>query len=190
VEFRVIYLKIGLIEKYNYIFIISRLVLLYAVMELAAITLLRKKDIISGKLKKALTAMSWFFTLFVIPSMFIEDLVSLYYGMLIYNIFEAFGFLSLMTTILISGIYFLSVYKRNALDTISLLDVSEKYGLTQREMEVLNELVATASVSYKDIALKLNISPETVKSHVSKIYKKLGVSAKQELKYKIRDITT
>nr|WP_281389090.1 helix-turn-helix transcriptional regulator [Spirochaeta isovalerica] len=71
---------------------------------------------------------------------------------------------------------------------MSLLDISRTYGLTEREMEVLKELVASSSASYKDIAAKLNISPETVKTHVSRIYRKLGVSAKQELKYKISDI--
>lgn len=49
----------------------------------------------------------------------------------------------------------------------------EDPGLSPREMEVLQELVA--GLSYKMIADKLNISFETVRSHVKHIYEKLHV---------------
>ncbi|MGB3868659.1 MAG: response regulator transcription factor [Flavobacteriales bacterium] len=46
-------------------------------------------------------------------------------------------------------------------------------GLSPREMEVLQELVA--GLSYKMIAEKLNISFETVRSHIKHVYEKLHV---------------
>ena len=46
--------------------------------------------------------------------------------------------------------------------------------LTPRELEVLNLLRGPSSI--KEIALKLNISSETVKRHTANIYGKLGVN--------------
>ena len=46
-------------------------------------------------------------------------------------------------------------------------------GLSPRETDVLRELVE--GLSYKMIAHKLGISFETVRSHIKRIYEKLGV---------------
>jgi len=46
-------------------------------------------------------------------------------------------------------------------------------GVTDREFEVL-ELLA-AGLSNKEIARRLDVSPNTVKTHVAKLYEKLGV---------------
>jgi len=54
----------------------------------------------------------------------------------------------------------------------------EKYDLTTREKEILNDLVK--GLSYKMIAGSLNISFETVKSHIRNIYEKLHVHNQSE----------
>lgn len=54
----------------------------------------------------------------------------------------------------------------------------EKYDLTEREKEILNNLVK--GFSYKMIAGSLNISFETVKSHIRNIYEKLHVHNQSE----------
>ncbi len=54
----------------------------------------------------------------------------------------------------------------------------EKYDLTVREKEILNYLVK--GFSYKMIAGSLNISFETVKSHIRNIYEKLHVHNQSE----------
>jgi DNA-binding NarL/FixJ family response regulator len=54
----------------------------------------------------------------------------------------------------------------------------EKYDLTSREKEILNSLVN--GLSYKMIASSLNISFETVKSHIRNIYEKLHVHNQSE----------
>jgi DNA-binding NarL/FixJ family response regulator len=54
----------------------------------------------------------------------------------------------------------------------------EKYDLTIREKEILNDLVK--GLSYKMIAGSLNISFETVKSHIRNIYEKLHVHNQSE----------
>jgi two-component system, NarL family, nitrate/nitrite response regulator NarL len=53
------------------------------------------------------------------------------------------------------------------------------YGLTKRELEVV-ELIATGA-SNKDIAAQLQLSEETVKHHLSKIFDKTGQSSRVEL---------
>jgi DNA-binding CsgD family transcriptional regulator len=53
-------------------------------------------------------------------------------------------------------------------------------GLTPRENEVRGFLCA--GYSYREIAATLYISPETVRTHCKRIYRKLGVSGRRELK--------
>lgn len=53
-----------------------------------------------------------------------------------------------------------------------------EYKLTPREKEVLGEIVN--GLSYKMIADRLNISYETVRSHIKKIYEKLHVASLTE----------
>ncbi|GJF08252.1 DNA-binding response regulator [Mycolicibacterium cyprinidarum] len=66
-----------------------------------------------------------------------------------------------------------------AVDTAARLQRDEfwpgaRQGLTQRESEILSLVVN--SLSNRAIATKLVISDETVKTHLSSIYRKLGVS--------------
>jgi DNA-binding NarL/FixJ family response regulator len=56
---------------------------------------------------------------------------------------------------------------------------SEEYNLTAREKEVLSAIVN--GLSYKMIGYELNISYETVRSHIKKIYEKLHVASLTEV---------
>lgn len=176
--------------RHSDFFIFVRLFLIYAIIEHVLITaLIRRKTWCKG----SLTWLSPLFIVFVfvvVPAMFAEDVLMLYQIIKAFNIVEATGFFMLMTTVMITGIIHLSSHKEGEDRPLTLLELSEQYSLTAREIDVLRELLAAANISYKEIASKLNISPETVKTHVSRIYRKLGVSAKQELKYKIGRIET
>ncbi len=55
---------------------------------------------------------------------------------------------------------------------------SNDYNLTEREYEVLSLLVD--GLEYKEIASKVNISPNTIRNHISNIYKKLHVTSKAQ----------
>lgn len=57
--------------------------------------------------------------------------------------------------------------------------VAKEYLLTPRELEVLKPLVQGDDA--QDIAGRLYISPNTVKSHIQNIYNKLGVHSRKEL---------
>jgi len=65
---------------------------------------------------------------------------------------------------------------RQVLNLIAKPKTENKFNLSKREMEVLQLLVE--GYSYKLLAVELNISIETVRSHVKKIYEKLHVNSK------------
>jgi DNA-binding CsgD family transcriptional regulator len=62
----------------------------------------------------------------------------------------------------------------------------ETLGISERELEVL-ELLASGK-SNKEISSSLNVSPNTVKTHVSKLYEKLEVSRRTEAILKAREL--
>lgn len=57
--------------------------------------------------------------------------------------------------------------------------LGERGGLTKRETEVLDLLARGRNASF--ISERLTLSPHTVKSHIYRIYRKLGVSTQQEV---------
>ncbi|MBP7460079.1 MAG: helix-turn-helix transcriptional regulator [Candidatus Delongbacteria bacterium] len=61
---------------------------------------------------------------------------------------------------------------------------SQAYELSKRESEIV--LLLLEGKSYIQIASELFISPETVKTHLKKIYRKSGVSNKMELSQRIK----
>jgi DNA-binding NarL/FixJ family response regulator len=52
----------------------------------------------------------------------------------------------------------------------------EEYNLSEREVQILKLLID--GYEYKEIGSSLNISPNTVRNHVTKIYRKLHVTSK------------
>jgi DNA-binding NarL/FixJ family response regulator len=57
-------------------------------------------------------------------------------------------------------------------------ETSADFDLTEREHEVLTSLVE--GLEYKEIANKMNVSPNTIRNHIASIYKKLHVSSKAQ----------
>ena len=55
----------------------------------------------------------------------------------------------------------------------------EELGLTKREKEILELL--TTGLTYKQIAVKCNISVDTMYTHVKKIFSKLKVHSRAEI---------
>lgn len=55
---------------------------------------------------------------------------------------------------------------------------SVNYNLTEREREVLTFLVE--GFEYKEIGIKMNVSPNTIRNHISNIYKKLHVTSRTQ----------
>jgi DNA-binding CsgD family transcriptional regulator len=59
-------------------------------------------------------------------------------------------------------------------------------GLSPRELTILQELAA--GHSNKEIAANLNVSPNTVKTHVSRVYEKLGSSRRTDAIKRAREL--
>lgn len=64
--------------------------------------------------------------------------------------------------------------------------VQETLGISERELEVLALLAAGRS--NKEIAGRLNVSPNTVKTHVAKLYDKLEVKRRTEAILRAREL--
>ena len=62
----------------------------------------------------------------------------------------------------------------------------EALGISERELEVLKELAA--GHSNKEIAIKLAVSPNTVKTHVARLYEKLGARRRTDAVKKAREL--
>lgn len=59
-------------------------------------------------------------------------------------------------------------------------------GISPREREVLEHLAA--GLSNKEIAGRLNVSPHTVKTHVARLFEKLGARRRTEAILKAREL--
>lgn len=59
-------------------------------------------------------------------------------------------------------------------------------GLSERELEVLKELAA--GHSNKEIAAHLHVSPNTVKTHVARLFEKLGARRRTEAIRRAREL--
>ena len=59
-------------------------------------------------------------------------------------------------------------------------------GISERELEVLKELAA--GHSNKEIARHLDVSPNTVKTHVARLFEKLGASRRTEAIRRAREL--
>ena len=62
----------------------------------------------------------------------------------------------------------------------------QSLGISDREMEVLRELAA--GYSNKEIARRLEVSPNTVKTHVARLFEKLGASRRTEAIRRAREL--
>jgi DNA-binding CsgD family transcriptional regulator len=59
-------------------------------------------------------------------------------------------------------------------------------GISPRELTVLNELAAGRS--NKEIAQRLNVSPNTVKTHIARLFEKLGAERRGDAINKAREL--
>jgi len=59
-------------------------------------------------------------------------------------------------------------------------------GISERELEVLREIAGGRS--NKEIAAQLNVSPNTIKTHVARLFEKLGARRRTEAILKAREL--
>jgi len=73
--------------------------------------------------------------------------------------------------------------ERGPSEVISLSQVSEQFNLTRREREALGHLLQ--GLGSKEIANRMNISPNTVKAYLRLIMIKAGVSSRTAISWKV-----
>ena len=71
--------------------------------------------------------------------------------------------------------------------TVTKAHVYEIVGLTEKEKEVAECLLG--GLSLKEIAAKLYVSENTVKTHRSNVYRKMEVSSREELAKKLSQMS-
>lgn len=62
----------------------------------------------------------------------------------------------------------------------------QQLGLSERELEVLHQLAA--GLSNKEIAAQLQVSPNTIKTHVARVFEKLGARRRTEAINRAREL--
>jgi DNA-binding CsgD family transcriptional regulator len=96
---------------------------------------------------------------------------------------DALGFLVLSGGVLVCTLLVLLGGRRKP-GPVDLDAFCHDHGLSVREREVL--VLLAEGLRYKQIADRLGISPDTVKSHASRIYRKSEASGRTDLLYRIR----
>ena len=81
--------------------------------------------------------------------------------------------------------YFVYITKHTDYARASLDDLSKKYGLTSREIDII--FLLEQGYNNMDIGKSLCISCNTVKAHISSIFRKLNVSSRTALLHKIKN---
>jgi DNA-binding NarL/FixJ family response regulator len=71
-----------------------------------------------------------------------------------------------------------TAYQAHGMPELSPETVATNAGLTGRELEILRRLIH--GLSNKDIAAELSIAEQTVKFHLTSVYRKLGISSRTQ----------
>jgi DNA-binding CsgD family transcriptional regulator len=116
-----------------------------------------------------------FFSIFFL-SEFLSDRLSVFSEIPHGSFAIALFYIYLNLTKLLDDLKRLSLFKPN--NSINQ-HVLARYNITQREKEVINLLIK--GKSYKDVCHDLNISMPTVKTHISRTYRKMNINSKVEL---------
>jgi len=70
--------------------------------------------------------------------------------------------------------------------TAAISEIAGQYGLTEREQQTLSGICS--GLSNKELALRMKISPNTVKAFVHIIMLKMGVATRAEIAARIRGL--
>lgn len=119
----------------------------------------------------------------VVPLMFISDAIAFAGGGTILLPTDAVGFLVLSGGVLFGTLLVLLGGRRKP-GPLDLDAFCGEHELSVREREVL--ILLAEGLRYKQIADRLGISLDTVKSHASRVYRKTGASGRTDLLYRIR----
>jgi DNA-binding CsgD family transcriptional regulator len=156
----------------------------YALSMAYAISLpLRRSDRIEDRYRRPVRVLSIVF-LVLVESMMAQDALTVLGTPLPPGLLDGACFLAFSIAILVIC---LDILLSRARITGPLPDWREfglSHGLTERELDVLAGLLRGSR--YKEIALRLSISTDTVKTHAGRVYRKSGVASRTQLRYLCR----
>jgi DNA-binding CsgD family transcriptional regulator len=156
----------------------------YALSMAYAISLpLRRSERIPERYRRPVRILSIVF-LVLVESMMAQDAVIVLGAPFPPGLLDGACFLALSLAILV---FCLDILLSRAQLTGPLPDWREfglAHGLTERELDVLSGLLRGSR--YKEIALRLSISLDTVKTHAGRVYRKSGVVSRTQLRYLCR----
>jgi DNA-binding CsgD family transcriptional regulator len=120
----------------------------------------------------------------IIPAMAFEDLYVLLSREPPRVFTDPLAFLSLTGITTFFTLLFVFRRQRYGFERQDLETLAIRHGLSEREQEVA--LLLLQGLKYKEIADRLCISLDTVKTHVSRIYRKTSTSNKTDLRHRIQ----
>lgn len=161
----------------NFIVLIIWNIFQLFMMTFVTFNILRCLKVVPETIRSPVKVLSYIFMLLLFPLTIAEDFLAIIGIIKAYNFIEAFTFMLLMLCISLLTIIYLTSKKKQ----LSKKELAEQSKLTDREYEVF--LLLLEHKQNKEIAELLNISSETVKSHVSNILKKVKVKRRSEIQY-------
>jgi len=120
----------------------------------------------------------------IIPAMAAEDVYLFLSPSLLRVLVDPLAFLFLTGATLFLSVLYLARRSRGMITEQSIEDYCTQMGISRRETQILRLLLEGST--YKEIAEKLFISVDTVKTHITRLYRKCGATGRTDLKYKIR----
>ncbi len=120
----------------------------------------------------------------IIPAMAFEDLYVLVSREPPQVYTDPLAFLSLTGITTFFTLLFVFRRQRYGFERQDLETLAIRHGLSEREQEVA--LLLLQGLKYKEIADRLCISLDTVKTHVSRIYRKTSTTSKADLRHRVR----
>ncbi len=143
---------------------------------------LRLPQRIAPRYRRPVRALSVLF-LVLVEAMIVEEVAIILGAPLTQRLLDGVTFFGLSIAILVMSIDVL-LSRARAAGLPGWQEFGRDRGLTDRELDVLGALVK--GESYKEIARRLSISPDTVKTHVGRVYRKSGVVSRSQLRYLCR----
>lgn len=80
------------------------------------------------------------------------------------------------------GYFFIAIEYFLCNKSLNEYSIKNQFELTEREAELLHELILNPKIKYLELGYKLNITDKTVSAHMSRIFKKLDVGNRKELR--------
>lgn len=144
---------------------------------------LRRSKLITARYRRPVRVLAIVF-LVLVESMMVQDAAIIVGAPLPPGLLDGACFLALSITILVFCLDILLSRAKISGPLPGWREFGLSHGLTDRELDILAGLLRGSR--YKEIAQRLSISLDTVKTHAGHVYRKSGVASRTQLRYLCR----